>query len=174
MNQLQRCIVWLKRIGHCCGFGIHSPADYAFVRYVLNEHWPYYAYERGDLRGSWLQRKLGRLYLRLANWRQPSAMLADEYEEWWRAGCRSIRFEEQLPEHVELARAAIEQRDMLGRILNAADSRSAVVVEGIWRDMAAWRSLINDERVTVSFDLYYCGILLFADNRHKKNYIVNF
>ena len=37
--------VWLRRIHRSGGFGIQSPKDYAFVRYVVNEHWPYYAYD---------------------------------------------------------------------------------------------------------------------------------
>ena len=40
--------VWLSRINHCRGFGVQSPSAYAFIRYVVNEHYPYYAYE--DLR----------------------------------------------------------------------------------------------------------------------------
>ena len=45
MNQLKRYLVWLGRIHRCGGFGIQSPTDYSFVRYVINEHWPYYAYD---------------------------------------------------------------------------------------------------------------------------------
>ena len=78
MNRIQQGLVWLSRIDKCRGFGIQSPTDYAFVRYVVNEHWPYYAYETLKA-NSWLERKLGRLYLRLANWRQPSAMLPAAY-----------------------------------------------------------------------------------------------
>ena len=81
-----RWLVWLSRI-HCCrGFGIQSPTDYAFVRYVVNEHWPYYAYDvlRED---DWLREKLGRLYMRLANWRQPTVILSDDYLQWFHAGC---------------------------------------------------------------------------------------
>ena len=42
---IRRWLVWLSRIHRVWGFGIQSPTDYAFVRYVVNEHWPYYAYE---------------------------------------------------------------------------------------------------------------------------------
>ena len=31
MTQLRRWLVWLSRIHHCRGFGIQSPADYAFA-----------------------------------------------------------------------------------------------------------------------------------------------
>ena len=37
-------VVWAVRIGHCRGFGVQSPWAYRMVRYVINEHWPYYAY----------------------------------------------------------------------------------------------------------------------------------
>ena len=81
-----RGLVWLSRIRHSLGFGIQSPTDYAFVRYVVNEHWPYYAYDELH-EDSWLRKKLGRLYLRLANWRQPSVILSDDYHPWFHAGC---------------------------------------------------------------------------------------
>ena len=57
---MNRWLVWLSRIHHCRGFGIQSPTDYAFVRYVVNEHWPYYAYDQLTA-DSWLNKKLGRL-----------------------------------------------------------------------------------------------------------------
>ena len=84
MNQLKRCLVWLSRIHRCRGFGIQSPTDYSFVRYVINEHWPYYAYQQFNS-DDWLVEKLGHLYFRLANWRQPTQMLVDEYQQYWLA-----------------------------------------------------------------------------------------
>ena len=85
-----RWLVWLSRI-HCCrGFGIQSPTDYAFVRYVVNEHWPYYAYDVLH-EADWLREKLGRLYFRLANWRQPTVILSDDYQQWWHAGCKKAK-----------------------------------------------------------------------------------
>ena len=89
MNQLTRLWVWLSRVHHSLGFGIQSPTDYVFVREVVNEHAPYYAYQPLNKQsGDWLKRKLGRLYFRLVNWRQPTAMLHDAYEPFWRAGCQ--------------------------------------------------------------------------------------
>ena len=51
-----------------------------------------------------------------------------------------------------------------------------LVVEGIGHDAPAadiWRQLTADSRVSVTFDLYYCGIAFF-DSRYKQDYIVNF
>ena len=35
---------WLCRCKYCRGFGVQSPSAYSFIRYVINEHYPYYAY----------------------------------------------------------------------------------------------------------------------------------
>ena len=128
MNQLRRLIVWLSRIHRCQGFGIQSPTDYAFVRYVVNEHWPYYAYE--SLKdNNWLTQKMGRLYFRMANWRQPTIMLSDCYQKYWQAGCKSLRFDNYL-EKVQLARVLVEDRSDCELLLTKCDERSVLVVPG--------------------------------------------
>ncbi len=38
---------------------------------------------------------------------------------------------------------------------------------------AFWQEIVDDERVSFSFDLYYIGIAFF-DKRPKQNYIINF
>ena len=172
VNQIKRWIVWLCRIHQCRGFGIQSPTDYAFVRYVVNEHWPYYAYAQFS-GGDWLTRKLGRLYFRLANWRQPRWMLADEYQAYWKAGCHSLQFTPHL-ESVELARLTIEDCDSYDRLLSKCNEQSVLVIEGIFRDWQRWKAIEQDKRVGTTFDLYYCGILFFDKNRYHHHYTINF
>ena len=172
MTQLRRWLVWLSRIHHCRGFGIQSPTDYAFVRYVVNEHWPYYAYD--DLTDpDWLRQKLGRLYFRLANWRQPGTMKTDSYQQYWQAGCKRTKFHPDI-EHVELARIDINDKDSWDKMLPLCNEQSVVVVESIWRNTKRWHSLISDTGVTTTFDLYYCGIVLFEKKRYKHHYTINF
>lgn len=72
--------IWLKRCTHCCGFGVQSPSAYRFIRYVINEHYPYYAYEELKEHMNMLskhQHKLGRLFFRLANFWQPDFCYCD-------------------------------------------------------------------------------------------------
>ena len=172
MNQLRRLLVCLSRIHKCRGFGIQSPTDYSFVRYVVNEHWPYYAYE--CLKDEdWLIRKMGKLYFRLANWRQPTIMLSDCYQKYWQAGCRSLKFVGNL-DQVQLARVLIEDRKEFELLLTKCDEHSVLVIEGIWRDWDFWRAIVHDSRVATSFDLYYCGVLFFDKQRYKHHYIINF
>lgn len=176
MNQLTRLWVWLSRMHHSLGFGIQSPTDYVFVREVVNEHAPYYAYQQLNKQsGDWLKRKLGRLYFRLVNWRQPTAMLRDAYEPFWRAGCRKVRFTAAL-DHYELVRVDMSDQteDALANIYNKVDDRSVLIVENLSGNWDLWHRIEKDGRTGVTFDLYYCGIVFFDKKRHKMNYKVNF
>lgn len=173
MNLCRRWIVWLSRIHRSRGFGIQSPSDYAFVRYVVNEHWPYYVYSEWR-EGDWLTRKLGRLYFRLANWRQPEFMLKDYYQRYWQSGCKKIQFVDSLPHRVELARVDIESRENYELMLSLCDSHSVLVVEGLWRDWDFWHAAELDVRTGTTFNLYYCGVIFFDKERPKHNYQINF
>lgn len=200
--------VWLSRINHCRGFGVQSPSAYAFIRYVVNEHYPYYAYE--DLRKqhadvSDVRLKLCRLYLRLANYAQAAQWLwcgepGDAERSYVNSGCSHTRqsvadADSALPTpdaaqptvaviplsapdatRRTLALRFVETADEVRRLSETPHSKTMLVVEGIGHDAPAadiWRQLTADSRVSVTFDLYYCGIAFF-DSRYKQDYIVNF
>ena len=99
MYKLKRVIVWIRRMRHSRGFGVQSPYDYRFIRYVINEHWPYYAYDELAKSVAGLDRKtrkLCRLYFRIANWLQPDVMtdyepVTDAYRRYMETGCRRAR-----------------------------------------------------------------------------------
>ena len=181
MSPLPRFLVWLSRIHKCQGFGIQSPTDFNFVRSVVNEHDAYYAYDE-IIEENWLQRKLGELYLRIANWRQPATIFTNDYQSWFRAGCRSARIETDLsplsshpsPLQIDLARIEIEQHAQLEQLYAHCNQQSVVIVEGIWRDWQIWHAIEHDARTGTTFDLYYCGIVLFDTQRYKHNYRINF
>ena len=171
-NQLKAAGVWLRRIGHCRGFGIQSPSDYWLVRYVINEHWPYYQYERLGRNDDWLTRKQGRLCFRIANWRQPAVIESSAFRDYLQAGCRKAVWGESS----ELMVLSLEGdwRSRLSYIYNKVSADSVLVVTGLSKVRDVWREIVNDERAVLTFDLYYCGIVLFDKKRDKKNYIVNF
>jgi hypothetical protein len=171
-NQLKAAGVWLRRIGHCRGFGIQSPSDYWLVRYVINEHWPYYQYEWLGRNDDWLTRKQGRLCFRIANWRQPAVIESSAFRDYLQAGCRKAVWGESS----ELMVLSLEGdwRSRLSYIYNKVSADSVLVVTGLSKARDVWREIVNDERAVLTFDLYYCGIVLFDKKRDKKNYIVNF
>ena len=172
MNQIERIFIWLRRIHRSYGFGIQSPTDYSFVRYVINEHWPYYAYD-SLTDDDWLVQKLGRLYFRLANWRRPQQMLPDGYIKYWGAGCHSTRFTADI-ERVELARLDIEDVNLYELLLPKCNEQSVMVVENIYANWARWQDIVRDDRAGTTFDLYYCGIVFFDKNRYNNHYTINF
>lgn len=172
LQRFRHVFVWLNRIGHCRGLGIQSPTDYWMVCYVINEHWPYYQYEKLGDDDDWLTRKLGFLYFRIANWLQPNVIESDGFRQYLQAGCRKAKFGDS----TELIRLSLEDdwRSRLVTIYNKVEDNTVLIVEGIRQNRTSWEEIVTDERTRVTFDLYYCGIVLFDKKRHKKNYIINF
>ena len=173
MNNLLRLLVWVSRISHCRGFGIQSPTDYRFVRDVVNERWPYYAYESLGAGTSWLVRKQGRLCLRLANALQPRCVVERVgMGPYVKAGCRQAALTDELT-RFDLAVLAVDDA-YIEAALSLAPSHSVLMVSDAWRNRQRWRQLADDARTGVTFDLYYCGIIFFDSQRTKINYIINF
>lgn len=172
VSRIMQALVWLRRMGYSRGFGIQSPTDYHFVRYVINEHWPYYAYSTLHPDDDWLQRKLGLLYFRLVNWRQPATVIdVVGCADYLRAGCQRARVVDDAAV-VELAVMPISADYEL--LFQRCDDASIVVFQDLWQRPHLWHQIKNHPRVRITFDLYYCGIVMFDSKRHTQHYIVNF
>ena len=181
-NRFKAAWVWLRRIGHCRGFGIQSPWAYRFVRYVVNEHSDYYAYETltKQLPCDWMTRKMGRLFFRLANYWQPVAVQGVADDTLWaylKAGCQRAERVPGTAPMPDVRRMLVVSPDDEAPQTIQPDGQTMLVVMGIgYRDAAAklWQTLLDDQRARTTFDLYYCGIAFFETRLYKKNYIVNF
>lgn len=195
MRLWKRCFVWLGRIGHRRGFGVQSPTDYRFVCDVILERLPYYKYRQlasdfPDLDG--MARKRCQLFFRLANYCQARTFLhygscQDASLAYVKAGCERVLVRDgagkgaqvTLPEtpFLACAPAAAPSREWWEWLLAAASDDSVIVVEGIKegkKEREAWRWLTENDRASVTYDLYDCGIIITAKRRYKKNYIINF
>ena len=192
MNRVQRYIHWLRRIGYCRGFGVQSPSAYRFIRYVVNEHYPYYAYS--DLRrvypgAGWLARKRMELYFRMANYCQAAVWHdfgggGDMLRSYVQHGCRGTRVESiadggELGGRVEVMRVCPSEgcHGVLASALDVADDGTVLIVEDIGRNAEAgrmWQAVLGCGKTSVSYDLYYLGIAFFDRKRFRRNYIVNF
>lgn len=84
---LNRFLTRLGRIGHRCGYGVHSPFAFDFITRVIYERTPYYAYaalqkaekSQAPHRGkdwNYEPRRIKRLLFRIVNYAQPS-LIAD-------------------------------------------------------------------------------------------------
>lgn len=160
------------------GFGIQSPTDYRFVRTVINEHWPYYAYETMGIDDDWKARKLGRLYFRLANYVQPGLIIdMVGAEEYLHTACpRAVILERgaQLSDNTPIELAIVPIQSEYLHLFSLCNEQSVVVFENIYQQPELWHCIQHDQRSTVTFDLYYCGIVIFDKSRSPKNYVINF
>ena len=196
MYYLERLWIWISRLNCCRGFGIQSPSAYSFVRYVVNEHYPYYAY--ADLADSFPQlgkreRKLGEFYFRLANFAQAYQWLCCGSMPHWlapyvQAGCKGTAVvglkEAELhvgisPEHPLVVHLLdpLRAEETYERVLPMLNQKSILVVEGIGYSHHArqlWQKLRHDLRTGVTFDLHYCGLVFFDTVRPKQHYVINF
>ena len=191
MCRVRRMLVWLMRLKYCRGFGVQSPWAYRFIRYVVNEHYPYYAY--GDLLKHYgnlskCTLKMCRLYFRVVNYCRPAVVLdyglaSVAYEAYMHAGCRHVEVRHVNDasdiSKVELLRMSLEgnYREVFEKAVEVADAHSLIIVERIKNSREAktfWQSIVDDPRCVTTFDLYYCGIIFFDHKRYKENYIVNF
>lgn len=192
--KVQRYLHWLRRIKYCRGFGVQSPSAYRFIRYVINEHYPYYAYDelRKELpRLDSLTRKRMELYFRVANFRQASLWLDfcdrnDVIATYVGRGCHATQVRRITDLQQITADARIEvlricptagSEAVLEAALQQTDDHTLFIIEDIgYNDTAKrmWQKLIESDLTSVSYDLYYLGIAFFDRKRYKNNYIVNF
>jgi hypothetical protein len=100
-------------------------------------------------------------------------MLADEYQQWWHAGCNKTQFVNELTS-IELARITVDQWDDFQSQLTHCDQETVLVIEDIWHNWPLWQQIARDQRTGTTFDLYYCGIVFFDTKRFKHNYKINF
>lgn len=192
---LQTVGVWLSRIAYCRGFGIQSPSAYRFVRYVINEHYPYYAYADLQKRApveSRVALRLLRLCLRVVNEVQPRYILdfidglSAERQEYFSAGARRARIlpvaeGDEAPAVIDgervVIRTDVQHVDALLSLLPRIDSASVVMVDGIHRDARsreAWQRIVGNSHAAVCYDLYYTGIVMLDQSKHKRCYTINF
>lgn len=192
--KVQRYLHWLRRIKYCRGFGVQSPSAYRFIRYVINEHYPYYAYDelRKELpRLDSLTRKRMELYFRVANFRQASLWLDfcernDVIATYVGRGChatqvRRITDLQQIiaDDRIEVLRICPSAgcEALLEAALQKTDDHTLFIIEDIgYNDTAKrmWQKLLESDLTSVSYDLYYLGIAFFDRKRYKANYVVNF
>ena len=177
MRTMKQILIWASRIRHCRGFGIQSPTDYQFVRHVVCQSSPYYAYDEIGKNDSGWHRRLGRLCFRLANNRQPNTIFdLTGTAEYLHAGCKNATIATDLKAAEQLKvidLAVVPLPCDYPTLFEHCDEQSVAVFYDTDKHRNLWHIIENDERAVITFDLYYCGIVFFTPNRTKQNYIVN-
>lgn len=191
---LHRIRIWLKGFGHGRGFGIQSPWAYHFVRYVIKEKWPYYAYARlsqeyPDYDSD--DRRLAELYFRIANYSQSKrwGFCLDQFDiqaDYVQAGCLKTSIVDCVDGYDmdQIAECDIlvmtlegNWKKIYSQFARHASSQSILIVEDIHVSRSAykaWKMMQSNEYSGVSFDLYRCGLIFFDKQMYKQHYVLNF
>jgi hypothetical protein len=176
----KRLIIFLKRIRHCAGFGVQSPTDYAFVREVIYERWPYALYTELEARFRGTDRfllKLSQLLLRVSNYAQASRIgvignLPPVMEAHLKAGCRKSEIVQPpslLPRGGEISDSIIVSKDSLPRE-GWGGAPPLLIATELNED---WQAYISQEHI-ISYDLYYLGIAFYDEKRYREEHVINF
>ena len=180
--------LFLRRIRHSAGFGIQSPSDYAFVREVIYEHWPYSAY--ADLEQKYpdvspVERWKLQLLLRVANWAQTDHIFLfgsnPAMIDYLHAGCSKsfVLPSPQLPEEMH----AVDAMHQLGRRIREMhkpvpgtpywNTEPLIIVDDIQgAGKKTWEKVKTIHHV-ITFDLYYVGIAYHRLKRYSEHHVIN-
>lgn len=197
---LQKRLVWLRRIRHRCGYGIHSPFAFNLVTRVVYEKGRFIGYDELDALSPspHLRTKDLRLLFRLANDLQPRHGLAFSADhaalESLRLGCRRLHLDSADTSPAKTDGHAMEAgisaavpdffytdhadgcRQIAARLATAAPA-AFVVVAGTHRDrrmLDAWNALAAKPSVRVTFDLYDFGFASLDARYARQHYTVNY
>ena len=196
MQRLRRFLIGLSRIRHSRGFGIQSPTDYSFVRYVINEHDPYYQYKDLEKVVKGLDsktRKLCQLYFRLSNFCQspffvdvrPDTSAAATYVKAACGKTKVVMVDGSQQMMLEPNRGPLllrckshpEDFSFLEDVFRCAQDGTILIIEDIKSNAESrevWQKLSDEKRVAAAYDLYDCGIIRVDKHRYTKKYIINF
>lgn len=174
-------LVWLSRIRHRRGYGVHSPFAYDLITQVLYTPGRYYADEWLDMQFPWWARKLhlrsiagGRLLFRLANRWQGQVMVAPDalpYElAYLRAGGKKDSLMAKMPD--ETVDFLYLRQPRVGDLEHLHEG-SLLVVGNLRNNRDFWRRLQHDERTRVTMDLYDYGLAFFDPKLQRQDYIIN-
>ena len=175
MYKLTNPFIWLRRIRHRCGYGVHSPFAFRFITDVIYMKLPYYAYEELDkglaFKDTYRVRKILHMLLRVSNWRQPETIVclsAPAYvPRYLSAGCKRAGLTENIPEgQIDLCWLDVPNEEIVSHL----NEQSVLILDHLDIHREWFRNLPS----VVSFDLYDTGIAFFDTKYNKQHYIVNF
>jgi len=188
--------IYLCRIPNVRGFGIQSPSAFYFATEVINQRKPYYKYkELANAIGNcnFIERKLLKLYLRIANYVRPANIvivhsdspddgrLTNAAKQYMHAGCTtaSLASVEQAWDDKGLAFAILDKTSYpkIADAISRMSEGSCIILQDIYKDdetLALWKELLRLDKSIISFDLYYAGLIFYNPKHTQGNYKVNF
>jgi hypothetical protein len=183
------------RIGHqllsrnANGHGIHSPYLYGFINRVLNNPYPYYAFDQYQTNKS--ISTTNKILFRLVNEVQPRQILelnakSNDSMSFMLSACKTAQFTSitSSAEHIHTDTAwdlvvyhsaiTTSKSELdLQQILQTIPENSIFVFtnkNGSTKQALRWKTIRQHPRVVVSIDLHIMGILFFKPDLSNNNY----
>lgn len=150
---IKRGWVWLKRIRHRKGYGVHSPFAFDFITRVI--YGKLSKAERNALRES-------------SKYNKESKKIIELLHRLEKEASPLIYINQTDPIYIN--KVYNENADLMS-------PKGMMVIYGIYMNQELkqiWQKLVSDNRSGITFDLYYLGIILFDKKITKQDYIVNF
>lgn len=189
MNWLKRTWIWLCRIRHRRGYGIHSPFAFNLVKGVIYERAPFYAYsplhQLRKGRDCHTSERDDKLLFRLINDHQPDTALllcpeTDIGADYLKAGCTKCQFYTDKdaihPDRFDFIYIN-KEHPSVEELISLTNSRTLVILRNIRRSeetLAWWKSLQERQEIRVTFDLYEIGLAYTETRLNKQDYIINY
>lgn len=175
MQKVTNPLVWLARIRHRKGYGVHSPFAFRFITDVIYEQNPYYAYKELDkalpFSKRFRHRKGLHLLLRLTNHLQPETIVLPKdawlEKRYMLCGCKSAKI--LCPPVNGMVSMFLLKEPSDDALLHLGE-HSVLLLDNLQRYREWFKSIPS----VVSFDLYDIGIAFFDKQYNKQYYKVNF
>ncbi len=174
-------LVWLRRIRHRKGYGVHSPFAYDMLTQVIYSPGKYYDYKVLDAQFQrwnriFLHRRMviDRLLFRLVNRWQPKRIYAPHASSralnYLRRGCVHAEFSStSSPSKADFIYLSSPADNIMDRVENDC----LLVLDNLRSNKAFWEELLDNDRTRVTFDLYDVGIVIFDKRLQRQDFIIN-
>ena len=155
-------LVAIRRFWYTGGNGIHSPFAYQLVTQVIDCPGTYYAdkklYSCSDRWFHPRRTAVRRLIFRLANHWQPTTICAmEEFHPYLHEGCRNAQLK-------TCNEPIVTFEGKKGKMVALID---------LQRHKKMWQKLKAELDVSVTFDLYDVGLVIYVPRFNKQDYIIN-
>lgn len=178
---LRNPFVWLRRIRHRRGYGVHSPFAFNLITQVVYSPGRYYAYDRlnrlhtpGERLLRPRRRAVCRLLFRLANFCQAHHISMSGGGETERAYLKAGCGKSEISDRVQPDSLLIYIYDVWqGEETPLAADGGLVVVDGLRRNRKLWDRLKASGHYQVTMDLHDVGLAFRRDGMQRDDYVVN-
>ncbi len=180
-TNIRNPLVWLRRIRHRKGYGVHSPFAYDMLTQVIYSPGQYYDYKLLDAQFlGWnrllLHRRMviDRLLFRLTNRWQPTRIYAPH------ASKRALTYIRRGCQHAVIdGSASTDEADFIylsapvDNVMRHVGNECMLVLDNLTKNKAFWKKLLTNERTRVTFDLYDVGIVIFDKRLQRQDFVIN-